>query len=632
MKGESKVRLNIPKFAGPLQGCMFKNILLILIAILLLVFAFSKPAFPETALVKPYLQNVTQTSIVICWITDAESIGTVKYGPGTAANLSASERTGQTFHKVLLQNLEPGRSYRYEVLAGSEKFSGTFQTAPEFGQPFTFTVWGDSQNYDPSPTIFRSIIKQMLKHPVDLVMSIGDVVDNARDIKMYFKDLFKPGDDLFRNVPFYVAAGNHELNGDPDLEKFDSLFDFPGDERYCAFTYSNSRFIIMDSNNITGNQKQVDWLRKEFASDKYKKAVFRFLFLHFAPYSWDWDGGEPSIRDKIVPLAEENKIDIFFAGHYHSYERGVKKRGNHDTYYIVTGGCNDAFTNEKRFPPGNNIWDFMEKHYWKNHFMLVTVNGRSLTCTAIDNKGNVLDEFTIGVKNRKPLIDKIKRYIQRGNTFIEKKKYARAYKAFKQGAAVGIDAPERKESLEKAEIIIREVNEKIKKAQESIHSKQYGKGYVLLETVEKEYRGLDQAATAKELLRKLKLDKTIKQYLQEQLKKAKLEQSFERAEELERAGKKKGALTLYKKIVTAGSKYNYEVSKKSAAKVKLLTGKTYSANTAKNQKQAKVLWDLARMMIEQGQESQGKRYLEDIIKNYPDTEYAEKARKKLKEL
>lgn len=231
--------------------------------------------------------------------------------------------------------------------------------------------------------------------------------------------------------------------------------------------------------------------------------------------------------------------------------------------------------------------------------------------------------------SRKPKIDKIKRYIEQGSTFIEQKKYALAYEAFTRGAKVGIDVPEREESLKKADGVMRMVNEKIKEAQAFIDSRQYGKGYVLYETLEKEYRGLEQAKTVKQLMRKMKFDKTIKKALQAQLKEAKLEQLFKRAEELEKAGKKRNALVLYKKIVTAGLKYKYEVSKKSAAKVKSFTGKTYTASTAKSQKQAKVFWDLAQMMIEQGQESQGKRYMEDIIKKYPDTEYAEKARKKL---
>jgi len=362
---------------------------------LLAVLGFNGFAFGEEVEITPYLQNVTKNSVVVRWITAELKGGVVGYGLEGKTDLHATEEAkSYVLHEVPLAGLEAGKAYTYTVESGGQTFTGKFRTAPEADQPFTFAVWGDNRTH---PDKHKPVADQMAKHQIDLAISVGDIVTRGRDIEEYKKEFFDPGQHLFRNVPFFVAVGNHEYGMDKDLDLFRSVLTQPGNERYFAFTYGNSRFVILDSNDRRNPiEKQLDWLLEEFKSKAYQEAEFHFLFLHHAPYCWDWYGGEKKIEEAIVPLAEKYMVDVFFGGHFHCYERGMKTHNGFDTYYVVTGGGGGEFTRGwgEGAPKGKQR-EFMTVHDWKYHFVLLTVEGRTLHYIAKDKDGLVMDEFTI---------------------------------------------------------------------------------------------------------------------------------------------------------------------------------------------------------------------------------------------
>jgi hypothetical protein len=103
------------------------------------------------------------------------------------------------------------------------------------------------------------------------------------------------------------------------------------------------------------------------------------MFYHHAPYSRDGYVGEKDIREKIVPLAAESKIDIIFSGHFHSYGHGEQTAGGHTIHYVVTGCSGSPFTEAKNYPPGNNEW--------QHHYIPVEmkVNGARVSAWDINN-------------------------------------------------------------------------------------------------------------------------------------------------------------------------------------------------------------------------------------------------------
>ena len=368
--------------------------------------SFEAVVFAENIVIEPYLQNVTTSSIIVRWQTDTAVTGSVNYSEDLNYSSTATEESDQTFHQVPLTGLSAGKSYNYKITVNLVEYKGSFKTAPQGDTPFSFMVWGDSQT---NPGLFNSVIKEALKKPLDIALSVGDIVQEAPTTNSYKDQLFDPAKDMLKNISFFNAIGNHEYSGDSTAANFKTLFNGAGTGKmYYAFTYGNSRFVICNSNDVSLTSVtgvQYNWLVAEFASPEYQAAKHRFLLLHHSPYSWDWYGGEVSIQNMIAPLAEDNNIDIFFSGHFHCYNRGKKTKNGHETYYVVTGGCG-GFTKPAYYPPGYNDWPFMSVHEWKYHSSYLQVNFREVALTAIDMYGNTFDSFKIGV-NDPPVVSTV---------------------------------------------------------------------------------------------------------------------------------------------------------------------------------------------------------------------------------
>jgi len=366
-----------------------------LLGVMVVIAGMSGLAFGQQLEATPYLQDVTKDSVVVRWITSQSQAGMVKYGlEGRMYRKAMEAKRDFIMHEVPLTGLDAGKRYQYEVKVDGKTYSGIFRTAPEAGQSFTFTVWGDSRTY---PDKAQTVAEGMAKERPDLAVHVGDIAGSGKDYQVYKREFFNPCCDLFTNTPFFVAVGNHEYGGDPNLTRFLSILTQPGNERYFAATYGNARFVIMDSVDSTSTDgKELDWLKKELASKEYQEAEFHFLFLHHAPFCWDWYGGEKRIEEAIVPLAEQYNIDIFFGGHFHCYERGKRTHDGHDTYYVVTGGGGAEFTEGwGEGAPKGKPREFMTVHDWRYQYCLVKVEGKTLEFVAKDNTGKLMDQFTI---------------------------------------------------------------------------------------------------------------------------------------------------------------------------------------------------------------------------------------------
>lgn len=346
----------------------------------------------------PYLQNVTQNSIIVAWQTAIPTTGCVMFGKKDYDRKVCSDKVDDV-HKITLDNLETESSYHYAAVSGelaSPDF--VFRTAVKRDTPFVFDVWGDSQSD------FRTkqmIMKDILARPklADIDVTVGDVVSFGGDYEQWGTQHFLPIRNLAARIPLFIAIGNHEYGGigcgNPNtwFEKFTAQ---PGNGYYYAFTYGNSRFIILNQQmglgctDIVPGTAQFDWLLKEFESPDYKAATFHFIFLHKPPFSDSWSGGyydgEPSLRTNLVPLIEKYKIDILFSGHMHGYERGHLN----GVYHIITGGAGGSLddTVYKQWPHVSIV-----KYLY--HFIEVSVNGNTLDFKAIDRNGNVFDSFEI---------------------------------------------------------------------------------------------------------------------------------------------------------------------------------------------------------------------------------------------
>jgi acid phosphatase type 7 len=357
---------------------------------------------PEATITKgPYLQNVSQNGMTICWETASASRGMVNYtvsGSMQAMPLSVVEDIPRNFHEVRINNLSTETVYEYQVFnkVKSSLFDkwvdipgpqSIFRTAPNTGTPFRFAVWGDSQT---NAEIFREVCDQMASWTPDIAIAVGDQIGDGWILEDWQTQVFDPSKELRMKIPTFAAIGNHESQS-PYFYKY---FSQPGNEHWFSFTYGNSLFIVLDSTVYFPYSPQHIWFLNLIKTDTFKNAKFKFAFFHQPPYSEQWGGsyydGEPIIREYLAPILEASGIDMVFNGHTHAYERGRwPVEGDPYMYYIITGGGGGGIDYDD-----TRDWPQIQFKSSQHHFMIIDVDGDKLSGSAINLNGEIIDSFS----------------------------------------------------------------------------------------------------------------------------------------------------------------------------------------------------------------------------------------------
>ena len=345
-------------------------------------------AHATTFTIEPYLQNGTQTAITVKWETDTSATSRVEWGTSLSFGRSVSSTTLVTRHRLRMTGLEPETYYHYRVLSGDAVSSpARFMTDPFRNTPFRCVVYGD--NRDPL-TMHSAVIASMLLDKPTMVAHVGDVCYDGSEVWRWKKEFFDHAKPMLRQAPFYVAIGNHDYTAG-GYTHFAEYFETPSPisrGTYFAISYGNSRFIFLDSNWFTATQ--MTWLRNELQSEDYRAATWRFVILHHPPYSNALSGGESWQRTNLVPLLEQNGVDIIFGGHAHVYERGEKN----GVLHVVTAGGG------AELHPFIDYWDFLTLHEEFFHHCVLDVNGEHLRLQAIEHNRAVHDEFVMDKRGR----------------------------------------------------------------------------------------------------------------------------------------------------------------------------------------------------------------------------------------
>jgi len=218
------------------------------------------------------------------------------------------------------------------------------------GAKFTFAVVGDTRKANPFERLRMTIVNNVRQVIIDkiaeqnpsLLFNTGDLV--LKGSKESLWDDFDKMNQVFKDkkIPYYPVLGNHEYKGGKKGEE-DYFEHFPSlnNQHWYTITYSNSAFIMLDSNfdKLTKeeNAKQIIWLEETLTKYQNDSAIaFIFVFFHHPPFTNSrYAKPDKDVQEKFVPVFERfSKIKYVFAGHVHSYERFIVNGIN----YIVTGG------------------------------------------------------------------------------------------------------------------------------------------------------------------------------------------------------------------------------------------------------------------------------------------------------
>ena len=308
----------------------------------------------------PFLQNATETSITIIWLTDKKAVSWVEYGTGenrrtfpewgSLMETARSSRHGlfaanTTTHRVTLNGLKAGLRYRYrvvskqiiqfepyEVIFGETTVSDIFEfqtLVPGKQQPFTFHIFQDihenSDKLDP-------LLEGLDWRQVDMVFFNGDTVNHLMGIEQIFSGFLDSCVKRFaREIPFVYIRGNHDTRG-PVARELETIIPPRQGKYYYSFNHGPVHFIILDtgedkedSHPVYGGlvdfdayrQEQADWLKQDLESKASVSARYNIILQHIPPYGRGH--GSTEVSNLWVPLFNRAGIDLLLCGHNHRF-------------------------------------------------------------------------------------------------------------------------------------------------------------------------------------------------------------------------------------------------------------------------------------------------------------------------
>lgn len=295
----------------------------------------------------PYLQQTTETGIVVRWRTDTATDTVVRYGD-SPLSLDASWTSAQTVidHVAELNGLTSGTRYYYSIGTASGALAGGddahfFVTAPPSGTAQSTRVWvlGDSgAGNDDARAVRDAYLDFTGTRGTDLVLMLGDNAYADGTDAEYETAVFDTYPSVLIQSPLWSALGNHDghtADSDTQTGPYYDIFSFPtqgesggiasGTEAYYSFDYANVHFVSLDSydTDTTPGSPMFDWLAADLGATSQPWIV---AFWHHPPYSKGTHDSDTSttqtrMRVNALPILEAHGVDLVLTGHSHTYER-----------------------------------------------------------------------------------------------------------------------------------------------------------------------------------------------------------------------------------------------------------------------------------------------------------------------
>lgn len=310
----------------------------------------------------PYVQCMTETSFTVIWTTDVDAVAWVEVAPDDGTHFYNKERDKYydargngvfpigKIHKVVVDGLEPGLTYRYRVMnrgviayngSGNVQYMHGSGTDVYKGEPHKITTF--KENYDTirfdlyndihgKDSLFNRILSGARDNR-DFVFLNGDMTSNISNEelipKMYLGSVAK---SLNGGLPLFASRGNHELRG-RDAIKWLNYFQTTTGTPYYSFSIGDFFFVVLDAcedkpdsdieySGIVASKPYVErqgrWLKEVIASEECRNAKVRIAFCHVPPESKGWYGAAQMCNILVPPLNEAG-FDAMFCGHIHRW-------------------------------------------------------------------------------------------------------------------------------------------------------------------------------------------------------------------------------------------------------------------------------------------------------------------------
>ena len=334
---------------------------------------------------EPYLQQLSTTGTLLGWVTTDASAELVQLSTG--ASIAAADEpgnlrsAGEKQKWATVDGLTANTTYCYTLMAGNAMTAPTgFKTppGPDSTETIRFLAFGDSGGGGADQLALRD---QMFEVPFDFMIHTGDIAYEDGTLGQFEDNVFTVYKELFKNLGFYPASGNHEYNTS-GAAPFKQVFALPGNEEWYSYDYGRIHFAALDTEQDYATQAA--WLDEDLAATD---RPWKIVYMHRPPYSSGEHGSDTGLRAKLAPIFEKHGVQLVLSGHDHDYERMIPQNG---VQYIVTGGGGRG----TRPISSASFSAFSEAVI---HFVVVKVKLEELIVHAIDATGVEFDSVVVPI-------------------------------------------------------------------------------------------------------------------------------------------------------------------------------------------------------------------------------------------
>lgn len=281
---------------------------------------------------------------------------------------------GNKFNKIRITGLEKGKTYYYRIVsrhlkvykAYYKEFGGT-ATSPYYAfrvpsaseNSFDALVFNDLHQ---QTAILDTLMQVVRAKGIDyqIVFLNGDCIDDPKDEAQAIGTMDAYNRLLgSQTIPVLYMRGNHEIRNAYSIGLND-LFDYVGGKTYSAFSWGDTRFVLLDCgedkpdthpvyygmNDFSGlRADQLDFLKAEHRKAEFRKASKRILIHHIPLWSLtpEEDGANSFSLELWGAELSRQPYSVVVNAHTHNAEllaKGVA--GN--PFPVVKGGGPSAKT------------------------------------------------------------------------------------------------------------------------------------------------------------------------------------------------------------------------------------------------------------------------------------------------
>lgn len=396
----------------------------------LLVYFLAAPLLLAAAQVVrgPYLEDPTQTTLILRWQTDVPTPAWLEYGPSPRCNQIMTVSPEGRNHKVVLYGLVPNQDFCYRLYVYNrehdgvqEPVTGTFRTLFSAERKVVnFLALGATgapaeldENGLPLPdeasSAREALASLMETEAGDFMIHTGNLTYSGLNADAN-REFFTPFKNVLRNTPLFVALGPNEYGPErterdskpflgTNYTRFHNMSWSNATPKYYSFDTANARFVFLDTNiaegavwapNLDEKSAQIAWLKTTLsgAGEKWKIVV-----MNAPAYSSGARGPNNEVFANLVSLFEDYRVNLVLQGGDADYERTfpmfrgeMKPRG---VTYLTLGTAGMQPT--KRTNPDPSTARFVSA--W--HYAAVKIVDRKLSVRVYNDKGKELDTFDL---------------------------------------------------------------------------------------------------------------------------------------------------------------------------------------------------------------------------------------------